>query len=240
MPSSRSKADPLHPGPGGFCHRGLHDDDVPENSLASFEAAIAKGCGIECDLQLSACHTPIVFHDRDGRRLCARPDVVGESDAETISGWTLKGGQEKVPTLAAMLDLVAGRVPILLEMKEEGRNGEAIAAATLAAVKDYDGPVGLMSFSATAIRFLRKVAPDIRRGLVLSGRDTPLRRWDKMRRARPHFLAVKVGVVHKPWAQKFRENGPLYSWTARTPKDAAKLARYADAPIWEGNGRPRT
>ena len=240
MPSSRSAADPLDPGPGGFCHRGLHDGILPENSLAAFDAAIARGCGIECDLQLSACHTPMVFHDRDGARLCARADRVGQSDAAAITGWKLNGGNERVPTLAAMLERVDGRVPLLLELKEEGRNGEAIAAATLAVVRDYDGPVGLMSFSATAMRFLRKVAPGIRRGLVLSGRDTPLRRWDKMRRARPQFLAVKVDVAHHPWAQKFRQDGPLYSWTARTPKDAARLARYADAPIWEGDGHPRT
>lgn len=238
MPSSRSAADPLHPGPGGFCHRGLHDADIPENSLASFQAAIGAGCGIECDLQLSACHTPMVFHDRDGERLCSVNEHVADHDAGAIGSWRLANG-EHVPTLEEMLELVAGRVPILLEMKEEGRNGEAIAAATLAAVKGYDGPIGLMSFSATAIRFLRKVAPEIRRGLVLSGRDNPLRRWDKIRRARPHFLAVKVDVAHRPWAQKFRETGPLYSWTARTAKDAAKLARYADAPIWEGDGRPR-
>ncbi|WP_260483103.1 glycerophosphodiester phosphodiesterase family protein [Sphingomicrobium flavum] len=240
MPSSRSAADPLHPGRGGFCHRGRHDETVPENSLAAFKAAIAIGCGIECDLQLSADRVPMVFHDRDGQRLCARADLVADSHSHAIAAWTLKGGEERVPTLAAMLELVDGQVPLLLELKEEGRNGEAIAAATLAALRDYGGPVGVMSFSASAMRFIRKVAPGIRRGLVLSGRDAPLRRWDKVRRARPHFLAVKVDVVHRPWAQKSREDGPLYSWTARTPGDAARLARYADAPIWEGDGAPRT
>ncbi|MBB3764875.1 glycerophosphodiester phosphodiesterase family protein [Sphingomicrobium lutaoense] len=238
MRSSRSATDPLDPGPGGFCHRGLHGPGVPENSLASFRAAIDLGLGIECDLQLSGCGTAMVFHDRDGRRLCARPDVVANSSAEEMAGWSLLGTEETVPTLAAMLDLVAGRVPLLLEMKEEGRNGERIAAATLAAMRDYDGPVGLMSFSARAMAFIRKVAPEVRRGLVLSGRDVPLRRWDKIRRSRPQFTAVKVSVAHQPWAQKMREDAPLYGWTARTGAEARRLARHVDATIWEGDGRP--
>lgn len=238
MQSSKSATDPLDPGPGGFCHRGLHGPGVPENSLASFRAAMHIGCGIECDLQLSGCGTAMVFHDRDGARLCGKRQALGTTSADDLGRWHLSGSKETIPTLAMMLDEVGGRVPLLLELKEEGRNGERIAAATLAAIRDYDGPVGVMSFSARAMAFIRKVAPDVRRGLVLSGRDVPLRRWDKLRRARPQFLAVKVSVAHQPWAQRQREERPLYGWTARTRAQAKRLARHVDIPIWEGDGRP--
>ncbi|MBW0143850.1 glycerophosphodiester phosphodiesterase family protein [Sphingomicrobium clamense] len=223
----------------GFAHRGLHDDRIPENSLASFEAAMALGAGIESDLQLSGCGTAMVFHDRDGQRLCGQRAAVGDSDVATMRDWRLKGTDQAPHTLADMLDLVAGRVPLLLEMKEEHRNGERIAAATLAALHGYDGPVGVMSFSARAMRFVRKTAPDVRRGLVFSGRDVALRRFDKLQRAQPDFIAAKVTVIHKAWARALRGRMPLYSWTARTPADAAKVAKCADAPIWEGDGRPR-
>ncbi|WP_420854297.1 glycerophosphodiester phosphodiesterase family protein [Sphingomicrobium nitratireducens] len=206
--------------------------------MAAFEAAIALGAGIECDLQLAGCGTPMVFHDRDGLRLCGEKMRVAQADAGTIGRWRLKGGEERVPTLAAMLDMVGGRVPILLELKEEHRNGERIAAATLAAIAGYDGPVGLMSFSARAIRFVREAAPEVRRGLVLSDRDVPLRRWDKVRRAKPQFLAAKVAILSAPWVHRLREEMPVYSWTARSPGDLAEVERYADAPIWEGDGRP--
>lgn len=223
----------------GFAHRGLHDDRLPENSLAAFEAAIALGAGIECDLQLSGCGTAMVFHDRDGQRLCGQRAEVAQSDLATLRGWRLKGTEQAPHTLVDLLDLVAGRVPILLEMKEEHRNGERIAAATLAALLGYDGPLGVMSFSAGAIRFVRQAAPDIRRGMVFSGRDMVLRRVDKLRRAQPHFVAAKVSIIDKAWARSLRREMPLYSWTARTPDDAAKVAKFADAPIWEGDGRPR-
>ena len=223
----------------GFAHRGFHDARLPENSLAAFEAAIALGAGIECDLQLSGCGTAIVFHDRDGERLCGERTEVGQSDVSTLRRWRLNGTDQAPHTLVDMLDLVAGRVPILLEMKEERRNGERIAAATLAALLGYAGPVGVMSFSARAIRFVRKTAPDVRRGLVFSGRDVALRRFDKLQRAQPDFVAAKVTVIDKAWARSLRRDLPLYSWTARTSDDAAKVAKFADAPIWEGDGRPR-
>ncbi|MCJ7421101.1 glycerophosphodiester phosphodiesterase family protein [Sphingomicrobium astaxanthinifaciens] len=240
MQSSRSATDPLHPGPGGFAHRGLHDESRPENSLAAFRAAIEAGCGIECDLQLSGCNSAIVFHDRDGRRLCGHDGRLADHDAETIGGWSIGTSPERVPTLTQLLELVAGRVPLLLELKEEHRNGERIAAAALRALQGYDGPVGVMSFSARAMRFVRLTAPDVRRGLVLSGRDVAMRRWDKRQRAQPQFLAVKVSIADRGWVQAARGVMPVYSWTARTRADAAKLARFADAPIWEGDGDPRS
>ena len=55
-----------------YAHRGYHDGNVavPENSLASFEAAIAAGYGIELDIQLSSDKVPMVFHDADLDRIC--------------------------------------------------------------------------------------------------------------------------------------------------------------------------
>ncbi|WP_265587541.1 glycerophosphodiester phosphodiesterase family protein [Sphingomicrobium arenosum] len=240
MRSSRSGTDPLDPGPGGFAHRGLHDESIPENSLAAFEAAIARGCGIECDIQLSGCHTAMVFHDRDGRRLCGNEHRLADHDAQTIGGWSIGTSAERVPSLAQLLELVDGRVPILVELKEEHRNGERVAAAALRALSGYEGPVGVMSFSARAMRFVRITAPEVRRGLVLSDRDVALRRWDKRQRAQPQFLAVKVSLVDRGWVQSARGEMPVYSWTARTPEQAARLAKFVDAPIWEGDGDPRT
>lgn len=237
MRSSRSATDPLDPGVLGFAHRGLHDARVPENSLAAFEAALALGAGIECDLQLTGCGHALVFHDADGQRLGGQPAPVGDTDLATLARWRLADGAAP-PTLSALLDLVAGRVPILLELKQVHRNGERIAAAALAALEGYDGPVGVMSFSARAIRFVAEVSPATRRGLVLSNRDVALRRATKLSRARPDFVAVKLSEIHKAWARSLREDMPLYSWTAREPADATKVAKYADAPIWEGDGRP--
>ncbi|MCM8558170.1 glycerophosphodiester phosphodiesterase family protein [Sphingomicrobium sediminis] len=223
----------------GFAHRGLHDSEIPENSLAAARAAMEIGAGIECDVQLSGCGTAMLFHDADGKRLCGEPRSVGDTSAEAMRGWRLLDTDEPVVPLAELLDLIDGRVPLLVEMKRVHGNAERIAAATVRALGDYAGPIGLMSFSSRAMRMVRRLAPDVRRGLVLSGRETPILRWDKMRRARPDFLAVKVSILHQPWVAAARADVPVYSWTARTPEDIGQVAQFSDAPIWEGDGHPR-
>ncbi len=237
MRSFRSGPDPLDPGPAGFAHRGLHGPGVPENSLAAFDAAIALGAGIECDLRLTADGVPMVFHDRDGQRLCGSPLVISLTRAADLARLRLCGSDQHLPTLAELLDRAGGRVPLLLELKDE-RNADRFAAAVTAALADYDGRVGVMSFATDVSHWLKRHAPRVRRGLVLSGRDSPLARWNKMRRADPHFLAVKLSELDAPWLHAVRQRMPVYSWTVRTPAGRAFGASFADALIWETDGRP--
>lgn len=238
MPSSPSRPDdPLAPGPAGFAHRGLHGPGVPENSLAAFEAALAMGVGIECDLRLTADNVPVVFHDRDAQRLCGDPRVISRVHRDDLRDLRLGGTDGPIPTLADLLDLTDGRVPLLLELKDE-RNAQRFAAAVVAALHGYAGPVGVMSFAAGVGQWLAAHAPAVRRGLVLSGRDATLRRRDKLRRADPQFLAIKVSQLHQPWVHAARADTPTYSWTVRSPDDRARVERWADAAIWEGDGRP--
>ena len=237
MRSSRSKPDPLDPGPAGFAHRGLHRPGVPENSLAAFDAAIALGAGIECDLRLTADGVPLVFHDEDGRRMCGWPMLVARARATDLADLRLDGGDQPIPSLAELLARVAGKVPLLLEAKDDGR-ASAFGAAVAIALEDYNGPVGVMSFAPAVCQWLKRHAPRIRRGLVLSGRDSHVARWIKMRRADPHFLAVKTTQLDAAWAQRSRNKMPLYCWTVRTPADRSYAAPLADALIWEADGRP--
>ncbi len=238
MPSSPSRPDdPLEPGPAGFAHRGLHGLGVPENSLAAFEAALAMGAGIECDLRLTADNVPVVFHDRDAQRLCGDPRAISRVHRDDLRDLRLAGTDGPIPTLADLLDLTRGRVPLLLELKDE-RNAPRFAAAVVAALHDYDGPVGVMSFAAGVGQWLAAHAPAVRRGLVLSGRDATLRRLDKLRRGQPQFLAVKVSQLHQPWVHASRVDLPAYSWTVRTPAERDRVELWANAAIWEGDGRP--
>ena len=116
MRSLRSAADPLDPGPRGFAHRGLHHGtEFPENSLIAFAAALELGAGIECDLRLTADDQIVVFHDADARRMCGSPLAIARSSLAELS--RLRVGDHPIPTLAALFSLVAGRVPLLLEVK---------------------------------------------------------------------------------------------------------------------------
>lgn len=227
--------EPLTVPAAGFAHRGLHGPGVPENSMAAFRAGIAAGTGIECDVRLSADDVPIVFHDSDLKRLCGETGRVARLSAATLADKRLAGTTETIPRLADLLMIAGGRVPLLLELKTEG-NAARLAEAVCRTLGARPGAVGVMSFDPRVAAWLARHRPDLRRGLVVSGRDHRFKRWTSLMVARPHFLAVNREFLAAPWV---RANGvPVYSWTIRTTTERAEASSRADALIWESDGRP--
>ena len=222
----------------GFAHRGLHGPGVPENSLAAFRAALDFGAGIECDVRLSGDGHVMIFHDHDLRRLCASALAVESTPAATLSAQRLFDSGEHIPRLTELLELVAGRVPLLVEVKCRGGNAPQVTAAVVANLKTYSGPVGVMSFEPAVGRWLKRHGTGVRRGLVISERSGAFDRWRSIRSASPHFLAVDFGALTRSWAQNARQNRWVYSWTIRTPEQRQTGEVHADALIWEGDGRP--
>ena len=237
LSAPESAGDPLNHGPAGFAHRGLHGPSVPENSLAAAGAAIAFGAGIEVDLRLSRDGVPFVFHDRDARRMTGDPLVLSSALAATIAELPLWGIQETIPRLTDLLAVVAGQVPLLLEIKEE-RNAARFGRALVAALADYRGPVGVMSFSSAMGKWLRRNAPHIRRGLVMKGGEARFARWYDMRSVDPHFVALNVRYLGSDWAEDMRARMPVYTWTVNSPAARELASEFADAAVWETDGRP--
>lgn len=238
MQSFRSAPDPLDPGVMGFAHRGLHGPGVPENSLAAFRAALDSGAGIECDVRLSGDGRVMVFHDHDLRRLCASALAVESTNAAVLAGQRLYDSSEHIPRLTDLFKMIAGRVPLLVEVKCRGGNAARITAAVVAELKAYAGPVGVMSFEPAVGKWLARHSPETRRGLVISERAGPFDRWRSILSASPHFLAVDVGALARPWVAKARRTRWIYSWTIRARQQRQTAQVHADALIWEGDGRP--
>ena len=237
MRSSPSKADPLDPGPLGFAHRGLHyGPGFPENSLVAFAAALELGCGIECDLRLTADDRVIIFHDSDALRICGSPVKIGRSRWKELS--RLRVGENPIPTLESLLALVGGRVPLLLEVKVE-RDIWRWAPGLKAALQGYSGPFGVMSFDPRVSRLMKTNMPKVRRGLVIRDSLSPARRRAALWLADPQFVAVDRAALGKRWVERIRRRMPVYSWTVRTAEQRSQGAVHADALIWEGDGRPR-
>jgi glycerophosphoryl diester phosphodiesterase len=237
MRSSRSDPDPLDPGSAGFAHRGLHHgSEFPENSLIAFAAAIELGAGIECDLRLTADNHIVVFHDRDAWRLCGSPMKIAGSTLADLGRLTLGG--HRIPTLESLLALVAGRVPILLEVKVD-RDIWRWVSALRNGLAGYRGAFAVMSFDPRISRLIKTNMPDVRRGLIIRDRHSWFRRNVALAFASPQFIAVERAALGKPWVDRARRRMPVYSWTIRAADERRQAEVQADALIWESDGRPR-
>lgn len=237
MRSSRSRTDPLDPGPAGFAHRGLHQGSAfPENSFIAFAAALEAGAGIECDLRLTADNRIIVFHDADAMRLCGSPMRISDQRLSELS--RLRVGEHPIPTIESLLDLVGGRVPLLLEVKVDSDLWRW-APALKPAISGYDGPFGVMSFDPRLPRLLKTNMPEVPRGLVVRDSLPPFKRRLATWLADPHFLAVERRALGRSWVARARRRMPVYSWTIASAEHRVQAEVHADALIWEGDGRPR-
>lgn len=229
-----------------YAHRGLHGGGVPENALAAFAAAAARGLGVECDIQRSADGQAMVFHDWELDRLTAESGPVARRSSEQLAAIPLAGSGEGIPTLRQLLDLIAGRVPILIEIKS--RRDMRVGAACLAVrrvLEGYRGHHAVMSFDPRVARWFAVNAPFTVRGLVVTeendrGFSGHLRRHAALWHARPDFLAYDVRDLPSRFAAAQRRRGlPVATWTVRTPELRRRAEEHADAPIAEGAGVAR-
>jgi glycerophosphoryl diester phosphodiesterase len=228
-----------------FAHRGLHGPGVPENSPSAFAAAIARGLGIECDIQRSGDGQAMVFHDWELDRLTGERGPVARRPAADLSRIALSGSDDRIPTLRQLLDQIDGRVPLLIEVKSRrSMNVPALCLAVRRALEGYRGEHAVMSFDPRVSRWFARRSPDTVRGLVVTeenARDAMGR--IKLRlalwQAQPDFLAYDIRDLPSRFAASQRARGlPLASWTVRSAELCERAAEYADAPIAEGAGIP--
>ncbi|MCT2399225.1 glycerophosphodiester phosphodiesterase family protein [Novosphingobium mangrovi (ex Huang et al. 2023)] len=224
-----------------YAHRGLHGAGVPENSRAAFARAMAAGCGIELDVQRSSDGLPVVFHDGVLDRLTAETGPLDRRSAAQLGGIALAGSRETIPTLRQVLADVAGRVPVLIEVKSErDARVAAICLAVRRVLEGYTGPHAVMSFDPRVGRWYAKHSPHTVRGLVVSeGEDRALpgavRRRLALWHARPDFLAYDVRDLPSRFAAGQRRRGlPVVTWTVKDAEHRQRAADHADAGIFEG------
>jgi glycerophosphoryl diester phosphodiesterase len=231
-----------------IAHRGLHDASagVIENTASAFRAAIDGGYGIECDLQLSADGEVMVHHDGALGRLTEGEGRLDAFSAAALKAVAFKGTADRMQTLGELCDQVAGRVPLVLELKSRFDGDHRLAPRVAAVLAGYQGPVAAMSFDPGMVAALREVSPGLPRGIVAMRRDpssndreasvSPARFALQMLSARLDFLAYRVQDLTAPIPVLARKlfRLPLLTWTVRTAEDRGRAARYADQMIFEG------
>jgi glycerophosphoryl diester phosphodiesterase len=222
-----------------FAHRGLHRHGLIENSRAAFRAAIAVGHGIELDVQPARDGEAVVFHDATLDRLTdetGRLDVRPVYDLETIA---LSGTNETLCSLDNVLAEIAGRVPVLIEIKSQNGNLSPLCLSVRRALEGYGGPVAIMSFNPNIVAWFRRHSPYTVRGLVVTeekkhGVRGAIERLASLLRAQPDFLAYDVRDLPSAFASRARKRGiPVLTWTVRTAAAEAIATRHADEAIYE-------
>lgn len=207
--------------------------------MAAFDAAIAAGWGIECDVRVSRDGVAFVFHDALLARMTGQPGAVGEYAAAELDAMAL-ADCGPLPRLAALLARCGDAVPLLVEIKVQGRWHAPVCVAVARDLAGRTGaPVAVMAFHPVAMRWFRRHMPDTVRGLVVrqqgKGRmrgaiERTLALW----LAKPDFIACDIRDLPTPFATRARRRGlPVLTWTVRSAAQRARAATHADQIIFE-------
>ena len=228
-----------------IAHRGLFSNKgetpeeapaAPENSLEAFRRAVEHGYGIEMDVQLTRDGQLVVFHDGTMKRMCGDPRNLYKCDYDDIKDFTLKGSDQHIPLFQEVRDLVAGQVPLLIEVKPDGNSRET-ARVLNEELSDYQGTYCIESFDPRAVNWYRKNRPDIARGQLSDKfKPTGILSHDLARRlcknlsfnfyGRPDFIAYNQNHKNQRSYRLLRRLFPVYNaaWTIRS-QDQLEAAR---------------
>lgn len=229
-----------------YAHRGLHDADKPENSMAAFRAALAGGYGMELDVHLLKDGKLAVIHDSDLMRTTGKAGRVEDLDTQDLWNYNLEGTSQTIPTFREVLDLVNGQVPLIIELKCVDNNYKALCAAVCKRLDQYKGLYCLESFDPRCVRWLKKNRPDIVRGQLVenyfrSRSKMPwILRWVLTWQmlnflSKPHFVAYKYAdrghfsnaLVKKLWG------ATRVTWTLQNKKEYLQAKQEGWIPIFE-------
>lgn len=147
-----------------YAHRGLHGNGVPENSMAAFRAALDAGYGIELDVHLMRDGELAVIHDPSLKRTAGADVQIEDLTTADLASYPLEGTQETIPTFRQVLELYAGKAPLIIELKPERGNHAALAEAVCKMLADYSGAYCIESFDPRCVYWLRKNRPEVIRG----------------------------------------------------------------------------
>jgi len=228
-----------------IAHRGLHDEVHPENSLSAFQAAVNAGYAIELDLHLLQDQVLAVLHDSNTLRMTGKDAIIEELNSDQLPQYRFINSSETIPTFAQVLQLVKGRVPLLIEMKQNQQN-EAAAAVLIDLLqqyrKEYGGEYAVESFDPQFLLVLKRKAPEIMRGqLACLDSEQPDAEINKKLAfcsyndlTEPQFIAYAILDMPLEFLDQARKNGmPILGWTVRTPEQLTHARRYCDNVIFE-------
>lgn len=230
-----------------YAHRGLHDPEKPENSLAAFRAAVNAGYGAELDVHLLKDGTLAVIHDYDLQRITGREGKVEDLTKEDLSTIHLSGTEQTIPTLEEVLQIFSGKTPLIVELKCAQNNHAALCETVCKLMDGYEGLYCMESFDPRAVNWLRKNRKDIIRGQLSENwmrKELPIPgilKWMLTYHimnvyTRPDFIAYKYEDRKVFGTEICRKILciPGVSWTLKNEEEYNTAVKEGWIPIFEG------
>ncbi len=226
-----------------LAHRGLHNELVDENSVASFEDAVKQGFGLEIDIHLTKDEKVVIIHDYTTTRVTGVEKKVTESTLAELNKLSLLKTKSKIPQLKDVLKIVDGKVPILIELKAESDYNPAFAKVVIDELKDYEykDTVALQSFNPFLTKEMKEMQDEIIIGQLSSDEIDGQTKFVQflfrsllvLRISRPDFFAYEVKYIKKRKVQRKRRKFPLLAWTVDDESSLEIARKYADNIIFE-------
>lgn len=226
-----------------IAHRGYWDmnSNIPENSLLAFQKAIDNNYIIELDVHILKDNKVIVFHDDNLKRMANIDKNLKDMYYKDIKELKLNNTNETIPLLEEVLELVDGKVPIIIELKYDVKCG-ILEKEVIKILKTYNGKYAIKSFNPFSINYFRKNFPDAIRGQLSS--DFKDEKMNIIKRiflskmlyniiSKPDFISYDIRALPNKKVKKMKKNKLILGWTIKNKEDLEKAKIYCDNFICE-------
>ena len=223
-------------------HMGLFNAQLPENSLGAFENAVKHNYPIELDVRIIEDGTIIVFHDEDLNRMCNKDKYFSTLTKKDLKDCKLNNTDFCIPTFEEVLKVVNGKVPLLIEIKNEGKVGE-LESKLYDMLKNYKGEYAVQSFNPYSLEWFKNNAPEVIRGQLSASfkgvklsniKKYILKRLLANKISEPHFICYEHACLPNKWVSKCEKQGlPIIAWTIRNKQEYLQAIQVCDNVVFE-------
>ncbi len=226
-----------------IAHRGMHDmsNNVPENSLLAFKEAIKYGYIIELDIHLLSDKNVVVFHDDNLKRMTGIDKKIKDTTYSEIKDLRLLGTNETIPLLEEVLDLVDGRVPLIIELKYDTKCGQ-LESAVMNILNSYNGKYAVKSFNPMSVYYFKKNYPSVIRGQLSSNfvrEDMNVSQKFILKNmlfnflTKPDFISYDIDSLPSKVVARYRNKKLVLGWTIKNKQQLKKARKFCDNYICE-------
>lgn len=226
-----------------YAHRGLHDKPkVAENSMTAFKLAVSEGFGIELDVHLTRDNNLAVIHDPSLKRTCGIDLQIEELDLSEAQMYFLEESRDTIPDFEEVLEMVDGRIPLIIELKVVDDNYDAICRRVAGILRNYKGMFCVESFDPRAVKWFKDHEPQFVRGQLAAALRKTDPEFDKKNDfllksllvnfySKPDFVAYRFDDRDERGIRKYK--GPKFFWTITDYADMKEVEAMGGAAIFE-------